>query len=324
MGQSEERLAAFVQSADLKGTRATGLWGLRQGYPVFFSFTDGSAQSDLLIHLRYPPHEFVEGEEPELKFEAPLPALMDAGLAEVEIHDDIAWLTLKRADDRFAAQEVVPAIDAVIACLQSLGIVAVPGCHYCGGDTGVAVLVSLGRVGQICTSCVEKQIGRDLEQRDFRARALLPLALITPIVLVLQSLLWGGIWLGLDWLAAKAGGRIAIPQVVAMAAVAVLAGLAASPALLFRLVTNRGNRRAALLAAVCALAALAFGEALHAASVLGSWRYFLVLLIHPDLTLKIGFSGGDGLFVVLKLLIAVGFIVAAAAWAKSKQIVLRL
>ncbi|MBS0660550.1 MAG: hypothetical protein JSR82_20205 [Verrucomicrobia bacterium] len=316
-------LDQFVRALDLKGRRDHLLWGVWRGFPLGLTLTDGSAQSDALFHLRYAEHAFARGEEPKLEFAEPLPRLMDEGWAEVEIRDDLAWLTLKRFGDRLQRDEVVPALDSLIGCLRSLGIEAVATCHYCGGAEQVTTVASKGRVGQICAKCIEEQIGPDVNRLGFRARSLAPLALLAPLVLLLQSGLWGGIWIGVDWVFEKLGGSIHIHSLAAGFVVLVLAYLAASPAFLFRLVANRGNRRAGLLGAACALLAVPLGELFHVVQQFGTYSVIGPVLKHPTLIFTV-LNPGDGLFGILKLLTIAGFIGMSVSWAKPKKIELEL
>lgn len=320
---SASRLEQFVRTLGLQGARDHLLWGVWRGFPLGLSLGDRSAQTDALFHLRYATHAFAPGEEPELVFAEPLPRLMDEGWAEVEIRDDLAWLTLKRLDDRLQRDEVGPALDSLVGCLQNLGIEPVATCHYCGGAEQVTVLASRGRVGQICARCIEEQIGRDTTRLGFRARSLAPLALLAPLVLLLQSGLWGGIWIGVDWVFEKLGGSIHVNSLAAGFVVLVLAGLAASPAFLFRLVGNRGNRRAALLGALCALLAVPLGEFFHVVQQFGTTSVIWPVLKHPTLIFTV-LNPGDGLFGILKLVTIVAFIGIAAGWARPREIALAL
>lgn len=315
--------AHLVQTLALKGTRGELLWGVYRGFPLGLTLGDSSSQSDVLIHLRYATHEFAEGEQPELVFADPLPRLMDEGLAEVEIRDDLVWLTLKRLADRLERGEIVPALDSVIGCLEKLGIQPVATCHYCGGAEGVATLASKGRVGQICTTCVEGQIGQDVTQLGFRVRSLAPLSMLAPIVIGVQALLWAGIWSGVDWAIHKLGGSVYLNSLLAGLIVFTLAGLAACPAFLFRFVSNRGNRRAGLLGGLCALIALPLGEILHIMFLFGSVWVVGPLVTEPSLLLSI-LIPGDGLFGILKLMTMLGFVWFAGRWAKPREIALEL
>lgn len=315
-------LADLVQTLGLQGSRGSFLWGSRHGFPLGITFGDESNQSDALVQLRYATHAFGEGEQPELVFAEPLPQLMNDGWAEVEIRDDLAWLTLLRLGDRLERNEVIPAIDSVIGCLNRLGIQAVETCHYCGGAEGVTLVASKGRVGQICSKCVEEQIGKDVAQLGFKARSLGPLALLAPIVVVLQALLWGGLWGGLGLLLVRWGGDFAFPVYLAALFVIGLAGVAASPAFLFRFISNRGNRRAGVLGGLGALAALPLGEVVNLCVLAGSPLAALALVHRPDLLLQLAFI--DASFAVLKLIAIVAFIWFSAGWAKPREIALEL
>ncbi len=316
-------LVALSESLELKGSPSGLSWGTRAGFPLGISLGDASAQSDVFIHVRYPHHGFAEGAEPELIFAEPLPRLMDEGLAEVEIRDDLAWMPLKRLGDRLERDEIVPAVDSLLGCLNTLGIHAVETCHYCDRADGVAVMASKGRVGQICTSCVEEQIGKDVSQLGFRARSLGPLSILAPIVITVQAVLWGGIWIGVDGALARMGGSISLNYYVAFLIVLGMAGLAASPAFLFRFVSNRGKRRAAVLGGLCALCAIVLGEVLHISYLVGTLWAIVPLLTQPGVLLE-WLVPDDGFFSVLRFFTMVTFVWIAGRWAKPREVSLEL
>ncbi|HEX8678749.1 MAG TPA: hypothetical protein VF683_02220, partial [Chthoniobacterales bacterium] len=259
----------------------------------------------------------------QLNFDHMLQRLMNERLAEVKLNEDIAFLSLRKAADRIEKREAVAAVDEFIAGLTRAGLSAGDACHYCGSPQEVQTVFNGDRVGQICNTCAKQQAEALLEQRRFDSKSLPKLAATMLPVLFALTGLWAALWLGVEALFVSHGGSLELPMKIAGLG-AVAAGLgAATPALLFRGVKNRGNIGAGIFGGVIALVAAALGEI--TVSTIQLWT--ALGIISPRFGVYAAMqavSGGNGHFLLLRGLALVSFVGFAFAFAKMPKAKLKL
>lgn len=302
--------------------RKEGAVGRRSGFPLGLQIVDPNGKGIVMLHTRFP--KLVEAPvRSQFAFDHTLQRLVDEKLADVTIEKDIAYLSLRKAADRIEKREAVTAVDDFIAGLERAGVRAGDACHYCESTVEVQTIFNGHRVGQICGACTRQQAVALMDERRFDRNCVSRLLLTSGAVLPAIAVAWAGLWIGIDTLLSSQGGSMSVPVKIGVIVAFFLGLAAATPALLYRRVRNRGDIQAGIVGAVCALLAFALGET--AVATFQVWKSFGVLNVKVGAAIVAPMLiAGNGVFLLLRGAALVGLVGSAFRFAKPPAAKLQL
>ncbi len=309
-------------------TKALGLrpdkdglfFGRVRGFPVGLKCIDPAGSGLLLFQIRHP----LPADAPELatiQYSANIERLIAGKKLEISIEDRIAWLTFVEGGQHLADGSLIPLLNDVLSAFETAGLASNSHlCHYCRRNPVETVTCHDGKVAQICDACLRERLEAPANRSVDATAGAGPILILGPAAAVIGAVCWTLVWIGYDLLFEMLNTDVLhVPRLIEIIALLCVGAIVGGPVgLVIRRVPRRARNLSVIIAAICSVAAVLFGEVMYVAwliyrefkiiSVSGAWQ------VLPRLELETG-----GFHLAIKLLAAGVSTAIAVALAKPPK-----
>jgi len=182
----------FAESLGLEPKTGGLFVGKLRGFPVGLKFIDPAGALLLLFEIRH----WLKQDFPATKsitYEPEITQLLAEKKAEIEIEDQIAWLTIKEGSAAIQTGMVTRVLNSVLGTFLKAGFIGDSDlCHYCQKNKVESISVINGKVAQICPACLEEK-EKGVQVAAGTAEAV-PILLTAPFMAVVGALMWAFFW----------------------------------------------------------------------------------------------------------------------------------
>jgi len=308
---------ALVHELQLTPDNENIFVGRFHDFPLGLKIVDPQGSGLLLFHVRHP--FLADAKELEnIAYAAEITRLVEEKQLEISHEDRITWITFLEGASHWADQSVCPTLEKILASFSAAGL-ATPAsvCHYCRQNATEMLRAHRGKAVQICPVCLEQRTAVPQSQFVDASEGVVPLLCFGPLAALLGATAWALVWIGYDklfeWFKTD---TLHIPRLLVIVAITGLGALVGGPVgLVLKRVTRRGRSLSIIVAAVCAVAGVLFGELLYVTWLVHRETQVLNLMLSARILPSL-WAETNGFHLLMKLLAGGAGVWVAVAMAR--------